>query len=391
MSTEHRASVWAAAACAGLGCQSVSPGPPMVPLPGVPDGRRPSLGEFESGLRLTETIEQSALRRPSIDATVDAEIRSMVNYVREHGRGELAADWQTAAPSQRARNYVLRLEKAAWHLFPYLGLDSGPEELGRVAVASLGQQLGDDAAYRVEHTDTVSVTDLVLQLRDGIGFLGIRALSKEMGDRLQGIFDEWATRSPPPRAIVLDLARCELGSPSGATVLVNAFAPGRTAFELSFRDPSTGALRKKAWHGDAAVGSAVGAVVPVFVVTSSHTGAVAEAVTHALRFYRTARILGSPTSGSGRVMEWYELPWRAWFGFTVAEFVGVDGQPLHGRPLIPDACLGDQRMVHVSERTLDAYQAACPGAEREVSSAASIDYVRSLLSSESPPSPSPHL
>jgi hypothetical protein len=212
-----------------------------------------------------------------------------------------------------------------------------------------------------------------------------------MGDRFLSILDGWTRGSPPTRAIVLDLARCEIAGPRAAAVIVNVFAPGRTAFELSFRDPESGKVEQRAWHGDVGPGAHVDAATPVFVITSSRTGSVAEAVAHALRNYRTARIFGGATPGSGRVMEWVRLPWQAWFGFTVADLVGVDGQSLKGRPVLPDACLGDRGMVRLSERTTEAYRAACPGAEREVSSALAIDYVRSLLLSEPPRGTTPLL
>jgi C-terminal processing protease CtpA/Prc len=277
-------------------------------------------------------------------------------------------------------------------LLPFLDLDSGPGELGRVALASLGAQLGDDAAIRrVSEDGSVSATDIVIEHRDGIAFLGLRALDPRMGDRFLAVLDGWMRGSPPTRAIILDVARCELGEPTSAAVVVNAFAPGRTAFGLSFRNPDSGALEQRSWHGGADSGAMVDPATPVFVLTSSHTGSVAEAVAHALRYYRTARIFGATTPGSGRVMNWFRLPWRAWFGFTVADLIGADGQSLKDRPVIPDACLGDQGMVPLSERTPEAYRAACPGAEREVPSALAIDYVRSLLASETPPGKAPPL
>lgn len=158
---------------------------------------------------------------------------------------------------------------------------------------------------------------------------------------------------------------------------------------MTFRNPSSNTFAWRAWAGDARAGTVVDATVPVFVVTSSRTGSVAEAIAHALRYHRSARILGGATPGSGRVMASYPLPWQASFDFTVADIFGADGPPLRGHPVIPDVCLGEQGTIPVRERTSDACRVACPGVEREMSPALAIDYVKSLLVSEAPPSPPP--
>jgi hypothetical protein len=75
----------------------------MSPLPGFRDRRQSLRGEFDVDLRINARVERDALRRPPIDATVDAEIRAMVDYVREHGRGEVVTERELALTPASSR------------------------------------------------------------------------------------------------------------------------------------------------------------------------------------------------------------------------------------------------------------------------------------------------
>jgi hypothetical protein len=209
----------AGALLAGLACQKPAPEPAMSPLEGAADGHQSIRGEFDGDVELTYRVDRLALRHPSLEATVGAEIRAMVSYVRERGRGEFVPERELASPGALGGEPALsRLKTTATRLLPFLGLDSGPRELTMVAVASLGRQLGEDAAYgEVVARGDVSAGDLQIEYRDGIGLVGFRVLGDNMSDRFQQVLDGWKDRTPPPRAIVLDLARCELGGPAAAS------------------------------------------------------------------------------------------------------------------------------------------------------------------------------
>jgi hypothetical protein len=158
----------------------------MTALPGPPGGAEPFRDELAAVLQLTDLVDRSALRRPPINALVDAEIESMVEYVRQHGRGELVLDRDL---DSRARA-GWRLATATVTLPSFLGLDAGPLELARVAVARLGKELGEDAAYHeIPAKSVLSATDLAVEVRDSIGLLDVRELDDRMSDRILATLD----------------------------------------------------------------------------------------------------------------------------------------------------------------------------------------------------------
>jgi hypothetical protein len=378
--------------CGVIGCRGAPKGPePLLPL--TPVTKADLAGEFGATIAVTRGVDQYAMRHPSLTTLVDAETKAMVEHVMKHGRGEfnpsefLGAE---ANASDTRDTALARLDSAAIRLSAFLGLDSGPRELGQVALAALAAQLGDDAAYRpIEVDDAVDTEDVVPEMSDGIAFLRVPQLGHKVVEHALVILAQWAANNPPPRAVILDLSRCRGGSPADATGIVNVFAPGETAFGSSARDTKTGESDRREWHGKAGWSAAVYTRAPLFVVTSWHTEPLAETVAHALRYHRMARVLGSITQGTGRVMAWYDMPWNTSFGFTLAELLDPEGKPLRGRPVIPDACVRDTKFVRVPERTVAAYRENCANVDGDAPKEITVEYVRGLLASEQSAAPAP--
>jgi hypothetical protein len=372
--------VWYAA----TGCVSSAPGPePETPMPRVVHDDEP-LAEFGVNIRLTLAVERYALHRIPLQKSVDAQIRAMVAHVKEHGRGELEEKrfdlTDEVVIGNRDRHQVNRLGWAALQLMPYLDLDSGPAELSRVALAALHEKLGEDAEY-MEAVSGVALAGggLGFEMRKGVGYLSIRLLDPSTGDRALAVLDQWAASESLPRAIILDLSGCEAGRPGTAAAIANALAPGKKSLELLMRNHKSGKMEKREWRAEAVGRGSVYERVPLFVVTSARTGGLGEAVAHALRHHRTARVIGAVTSARGRVMAWHDLPWDARWGFAVAEVIGADGKPRRPQPVIPDICNGDAGLTALSERTLLRYREQCRDTAEPVRGDVVIDHVIALL------------
>lgn len=342
------------------------------------------LAEFGVNIKLTLAVERFALRRIPLQESVDAQIKAMVAHVKEHGRGELEEErfelTDEMVVGNRDRHQINRLGWAALQLMPYLDLDSGPEELSRVALAALDEKLGEDAEY-LEAVSGVALAGggLGFEMRKGVGYLSIRMLDQSTGDRALAVLDQWAANESPPRAIILDLSSCEAGRPDTAAAIANALAPGKKSLELLMRNNKSGEMEKREWRAEAVGRGSVYERVPLFVVTSAHTGGLGEAIAQALRHHRTARVIGAVTSAKGRVMAWHDLPWDARWGFAVAEVIGADGKPRRPQPVIPDICNGDAGLTALSERTLLRYREQCRDTAEPVRGDVVIDHVIALL------------
>jgi len=349
---------WVAVAAGAivLGCQSA----PEPRLRFAASGG-PTLDELEISAQLTSSVESSALRRPPLSELVDAQIDAMVAHVRRAGTGELdpgVTSGRGAAGSVEAE--LARLEEAGARLVPNLALASGPRQLGKVAVEALRTKLGDEAEYQDPVRDPgIRRPEVVPEIQDGIGVLSLRHVDSAGGGRLLGVLSAWAALEPRPRAILLDLADCDIAGAETASALVNAFAPGVTAFDVVFRSEESQKLERRSWRGEPGWGSDAFARSDLFIVVSERTGALAEAVAYALRLHRNARILGAPTPGSGRLTSWERLPWNAWFGFAVADLIAPDGERLRGKPVIPDACLVDGVLVALPAPALRSPRERC--------------------------------
>ena len=387
-------SCWLAlGAVAGLGCAShvVDPKPTLA-FPEA-DGEIDVLGELAAMLEVTARLERTGIAHPPLRELVDLEIAAMEAHVRARGRGTLDTSWRTApqpAAIQQARalfeNELERLAVAGVQLAPYLGLQEGPRELGRVALNALGRRLGPDAAIMSTDDEPADAGDLALEQRDGIGYLGLRRLVDDVADRAGAVLSQWAAAEQPLRALVLDLSRCEQATPDSANGLVQTFAPGRVAFEIELLDGKTRQRARRSYRGEPAFGSRAYAQTPLFVVTSARTGSFAEAVARALRRHRSAVVLGAAPIGEGRLMSWVTLPWNASFGFTVGELFDADGEAVRGTLLVPDACMSQGQLIAVPARAAAEYHARCNAAE-QVPGTLAIDYVRSTLPATPAPAP----
>lgn len=354
----------------------------LQPLPAPPEGNA-VLGDFAASLELTDEIVSWALRRPEPSALVDAEVDAMLAYVHQHGRWQLELFQQAASARAERRGARWQLVNTALQLFPYLELDTGPRQLAVVAIDALRSQLGDDAVYREAKTaprETSEGSDFLPELRDGVAILSLGHIDAGVADRILAVLSQWAQLEPLPRAVLLDLTHAEFEDGPAVSRVFGAFAPEQPLLELVYRSSDNHEVQRNAWGG-AATGWSLQRYtsLPLFAVTSAQTGALATAFAHALRHRRAARVLGDATPGTGRGFHFQELPWHASFGFTVYDIVGSDGQPLAGRPVIPDVCWGERGLAMVPQPTLAALRAACPQPNAELDRAAVLDYVRQRL------------
>jgi hypothetical protein len=379
------------AACGG----PVGPGPATtLQFEKEPDVTGDALGAFGVNLRITATIEHQALRKPPLSKSVDVQVAAMLAYVRQHGRGVLhepslpkprKATQQTPAEQKPAAQYE-RLYTVAVHAMAHLNLQRGSAELSRAALTALLHELGPDASLtpgreQGRESNPEVASDLLFAQRDGIAYLALRRIDDEVGTRVGAVLSQWAASDAPPRAVIVDLSRCEDAEPSAAATLVHILAPGRLAFVIETRDAKTSALMRHAFRGSAEWSQAAYAATPVFVVVSERSASLAEAVAHALRHHRTAHVLGTPSAGDGRMMDWYELADGARFSFTVGDVLGVDEKPLRDQAVVPDACRSSSgTFVALAPRSVERARATCDGSLPTQDEA--IDYVRALLAVE---------
>jgi hypothetical protein len=372
-------------------CSPVDAGPePVIPLGALP---RPSpapegLSELVDA---TIAVNELALRRPELGDLVDAELDAMSAYVQRHGRGfrglpppqEAAREGSGPHVPEPEMAHRRRLSRGAVTLLGYLPFETHSDVLARVGVAALARQLDDDA--RLQNEDplaTATTGDIAAELREGLARIAIPRFDDTVKDQVASAFLQWNALPARPRALVLDLSTCDSGGPRAPAALVNALAPGLPAFRVSHRDGATQQVVHTTWQGAAGWGRAALDEAPVFVITSERTAGLAEAVAHALRRHRSATIVGRATAGSGVVNHRIRLPWGTWFEFTLAELHGADGQPLRGRPVVPDACVTREGIAALPDPTLEAYGDLCGNAPEQLDREEIVEYVKRLLDAQ---------
>lgn len=340
-----------------LGCASnpLQPDPNLF-LPERGDRVR-MLDGFVANLDLTDAIAASAVRPPAGSELVDTQVAAMNAHVRARtGRDVLMGPDAPSVPSMTTDRG--RLGEAAVALLPYLPIDSGEVELGRVAARALVEKLGSDAELTATGPAGKGSIDFANDLRDGVGVLRMRRLTDNASDRALSALNQWAAAPSPPRAILIDVSECELADPPDTTRLVNALAPGQTVFQLEYRDDETRKLERSVWRGEEGWGISALTRVPLFVWLSGRSSSLLESAARVLREQRGATLLGSKTSGRGRLMSWRKLADEQWFGFAVAYVLDEQGRP-QNQPLYPDACAAHGELTSLADRTSGGYDAAC--------------------------------
>jgi hypothetical protein len=314
------------------------------------------LHDFLVNLNITDAIAAHAVRPPPQKELVDAQIDAMTAYVRSRPH-QGAIELRASVPDFHGERH--RLAEAALGLLPYLDVDRGEVELGRVAARALVTKLGEDAEYVSEMPGTDSALDFAAELRDGVGVLRLRDLSEHMADRVLLALNQWSAQPEPPRAFVLDFSECESADPKNTLTLVNAFTPGQTAFQIEYRDEDKGSVEHGVWRANSDWGVPASSRVPLYVWVSHRTSELVAAAVLVLREHGGAVVLGEKTAGTGRIKHWFHLPEDRWFGFTVAYVLDANGAPLAGRPLYPDVCVQRGQLASLREGSPAVYEADC--------------------------------
>lgn len=370
--------------CAALSCAS-NPVQPEPNLTIAPAAERRVLNELESVLRLNHAIAEKALRRPAMSELVDAQLRAMQQLT--EGRVRPAPDAPPKLldlrelPSGDA--YLERLSVGAALLTQWLPFETGEAELGHAAIAALAKTLGDDAEWHEQHDEPNVSVDFSPELHGRVGVLRLRHLAEGIHDRILNAFNQWSASQHPPKAIVLDVSECTAGAPREAAKLVNTFAPGRLAFSMEYRENQT--LQRATLRAEPAWGTPELAQAPLAIWVSSRTDSFAEAVAHALKRHRSATIVGAMTAGDGRAMLFQPLYDGSWFAFTRGELIDVDGRPLRGQRLIPEACSVAGELVPLRERSPESYAQQCGVEEQPLSVGAVVRYAGALLQQAAQP------
>lgn len=364
------------------GCVKNPLGPePRLEVAGLGAGDISVLEKFDANLQLTAAIATNGLRAPGLKDLVDVQIAAM----HEHFRKKTGLD--PALLERKANLDVLddngRLARTALVLLPYLHVDSGEQELARVAGQALAVKLGRDAQYEPVDSSPPHTVDFAADWRDGVGVLRLRNLLNGMAQRALPVLNQWAASPSAPRAVLLDVSECESADANNTTELVNAFAPGRTVLELEYRVNGTERTERSAWRGDAGWGIAALEQVPLFIWVSGRTSPVVEAAAAMLREERSATLLGDKTAGTGRHMSWTTLAGDHWFGYTVSDVLDAHGARRE-LPLFPDACTVRDHLELLEDRTARGYDAQCSvGSELGVE--AVLKYVTAATSPRATP------
>lgn len=363
-------------------CSRVEPGPePTISIETPERAPERSTAFFELA-KLTIGVSKYSIRKQEMSELVDVEIAAMDQYVRRHGRGQ--ADLPKRTLVDRKEQEIAEAERlvaSAEALMGCLPLDAAPESFAMVATEALAMHLGSEAM--LVKTSPFSVADhehVTAEIRDGLALLAIHEFSRESEGQLTTLFTQWSSLSTKPRAVVVDLSACvPQPGPGAAALLVNALAPGKPAFVVASRNGETGEVERRLWAGPAAWGKTSLSEIPVFVIVSEETTELAEAVAHALRVHRSAKIIGRATRGSGTVTYWSHLPWDAWFGVTIAELSSPGGTSLRGHPVVPDLCVTRGGIVPLASATEEIYRATCGEAPPALDKGEILEEVRRLL------------
>lgn len=313
------------------------------------------LKTFDANVELTAAVASNGLRAPTTKELVDVQIAAM----HEHFRAKTGLD--PALLERKANLQVFhdsdRLTRTALVLVPYLHVDSGEQELARVAARALAAKLGAEAEYEPVDSSQPHKVQFAADFRDGIGVLRLRNLVKPMSERALPVLNQWAAAPAPPRAILLDVSECESADASATTDLVNALAPGRTLFQLEYRIDGTDRTDRSVWRGDAGWGITALEQVPLFIWVSARTSPLVEAASAMLREERAATLVGDKTAGTGRYKSWTTVS-DHWFGYTVSDVLDARGAR-RDHPLYPDVCPVRDHLELLEDRSARGYDAQC--------------------------------
>jgi len=367
-------------ALAGCIQNPVQPEPTLAP---AGNGKEQQLlRDFTAVLDLTDRIAATAMKAPSGGELVDVELAAMQAHVQARTGRTPQLPPGVVDPNGDPR---FRLAEGAIALLPELDIDSGEAELARVAARALAVRLGTDAEFRDESPFDDSPVTFGAELSDGIGVLRIRSLTDDVGDRAVAALNQWASQTPPLRALLLDLSSCRRADPTATLTLMNALAPGRTVFQVEFKN-GAGQYERREWRTDADWGVAAVARIPLFLWVSSRTAGRLEAAALMLRDERGAQLLGQKTAGSGVVQHWYPVPGGRWLGFAAAYLFDAHGQPLQNRPVFPDACPVGGNFSVLHDRAAGGYESECGNPSAAPELPAALRYVAAATVDSAPPS-----
>lgn len=363
-----------------VGCvqNSVQPEPTLTPMG---NGKTQALlHDFKAVLDVTDEVAAVAMKAPPRGELVDVELAAMQAHVQAR-TGRAPSPLPGIDPSTDDR---YRLAEGAIALLPELDIDSGEAELAHVAARALAIRLGTEAELRDGSPFDESPVTFAAELSEGIGVLRLRSLSDDVGDRAVAALNQWASQTPPPRAVLLDVSSCRRADPTATLALMNALAPGRAVFQVEFKNDA-GEYERREWKSDADWGVAAVARMPLFLWVSGRTAALLEAAALVLREERGAQLLGEKTAGSGVVKHWYPLPGDRWLGIAAAYLFDGQGQPLQNRPLFPDACPVGGSLGTLHDRTAGGYETECGKPSAPLELAVALRYIGTATGESSSP------
>lgn len=173
----------------------------------------------------------------------------------------------------------------------------------------------------------IEISEISSHTIDGIRYIKIHSFN---GDKVASDIKVELSKTPAPKAIVLDLRRCYNGLVKNIPEIVALFADRDTMF----------VLKNKAGHQEVYT-PLPGRVVypssrPLAVLIDKTTFGGAELIAAGLRETRKALLFGSKTDGGGYYQTVRELPNGSFLAITTDEAFLKSGVPLKSTGLIPD-------------------------------------------------------
>ncbi len=148
------------------------------------------------------------------------------------------------------------------------------------------------------------------------------------------VIDEIAREASSSPAVILDLMNASAGHPGAAAYIASHFFNGNADFSDLYFAPTM--QRLGFISRTPSMGSSMLAEQKLFVLVSGNTTQIGEALAHDLKRLGRALIIGEPTEGFSDLTVTTYLDERFGLRLPNATYITPDGEPLSGKPLIPD-------------------------------------------------------
>ncbi len=197
--------------------------------------------------------------------------------------------------------------------------ESGDDASTADQVVLEGEQLSTTMEY-----GPITIPNIEYELKDSVGYIYLSSFNLESGDAVREAVSQ--LESQGAKSLVLDLRDNGGGYVSQATKIVSAFVDEGTLMNVKYL------------HGTDTeqVSGAKITDLPLVVLVNENSASASEIVASSLKDNGRATIVGTVTYGKGTVQDLVPLSFGGAIKYTVAEYLGANGETINEVGVQPD-------------------------------------------------------